>query len=89
MLTIGMYGVGVGALAGIDVTHMMHSLGHSAIGPLAKFSVAFPLAFHLIGGVRHLYWEHYPANLSPETQRQASLLVVGSSVAISSVAALL
>lgn len=89
LLTIGMYGIGIGALCGLDVTHMMYSLGHSSIAPLAKFAVAFPLVFHGVGGVRHLYWEHFPENLSPETQRQASLLVVGSSVALAGVAALL
>jgi succinate dehydrogenase (ubiquinone) cytochrome b560 subunit len=89
MLTIGMYGVGLGALGGLDVTHMMYAIGASGVAPLAKFSVAFPLAFHTIGGVRHLYWEHYPENLSPETQRQASVAVIASSVAVSAIAALL
>ena len=25
----------------------------------AKFAVAFPLAYHHLAGVRHLYWDHY------------------------------
>ena len=89
MLTIGMYGIGIGALGGLDVTHYMYALGHSGVGPLAKFTVAFPVTYHLIGGIRHLYWERFPENLSPETQRQASLAVIGSSAALSSIVALL
>ena len=88
-LTIGMYGIGLGALAGVDVVHTMAALGESGLAPLAKFTVAFPLAFHTIGGVRHLYWERLPENLSPETQRQASIIVAGSSLAVSAIAALL
>jgi len=82
-LTVGMYGIGIGALAGMDVTHMMYAIGHSGIGPLAKLLVAFPTTFHALGGVRHLYWEHYPDNLSPETQRQASIALLASSGIIS------
>lgn len=26
--------------------------------PVAKFAVAFPLTFHLLGGVRHLAWDN-------------------------------
>ena len=89
LLTLGMYGVGMGALAGVDVTHMMYALGSSGIGPLAKFAVAFPVTYHGLGGVRHLYWEHYPDNLSPETQRQASIALLASSGAISAVLAVL
>lgn len=89
LLTVGMYGIGIGALAGMDVTHAMYALGSSGIAPLAKFAVAFPLAFHTAGGVRHMYWERYPENLSPETQRQASMAVIASSVAVSAVAAVL
>lgn len=25
----------------------------------AKFAVAFPLSYHYLAGVRHLYWDHY------------------------------
>lgn len=25
----------------------------------AKFAVAFPLLYHYLGGLRHLYWDHY------------------------------
>jgi succinate dehydrogenase/fumarate reductase cytochrome b subunit len=26
--------------------------------PLAKFTIAFPLSFHLLGGIRHLAWDN-------------------------------
>jgi succinate dehydrogenase/fumarate reductase cytochrome b subunit len=50
----GVYGMGLGALAGMDVGSTMAALGDSAIGPLAKFAVAFPLSYHYIGGIRHI-----------------------------------
>jgi len=89
MLTVGAYGIGIGALGGLDVTHFMYAVGASGVAPLAKFAVAFPISFHTVGGLRHMYWERYPENLSPETQRQASLIVIGSSTALAAVAALL
>jgi len=89
ILTVGMYGVGIGALAGVDVTHLMSVLGHSSIGPLAKFLVAFPLTYHIGGGIRHLYWERFPDNLGPATQRQASIYLLGSTGVISLIVAML
>ena len=89
LLTIGMYGIGIGALGGVDVAHVMYAVGHSGIGPLAKFAVALPLTYHGLGGVRHLYWEHYPDNLSPETQRQASVALIASSTLVSAAIALM
>jgi succinate dehydrogenase (ubiquinone) cytochrome b560 subunit len=88
-LTVGMYSIGIGALAGADVASYMNALGHSGIGPLAKFIVAFPITFHTLGGVRHLYWERFPDNLSPETQRQASVALLASSTVIAAGVSLL
>jgi succinate dehydrogenase/fumarate reductase cytochrome b subunit len=50
----GIYGMGLGALAGVDVGSTMAALGDSSIGPLVKFAVAFPLSYHYLGGIRHL-----------------------------------
>lgn len=89
LLTIGMYSVGIGALLGMDTAHMMYTLGQSGLGPLIKMSVAFPLSFHLFGGLRHLYWEKSPEGLNPETQRQASIFLLGAASAVTLVSGVL
>lgn len=87
---MGMYGVGIGALAGMDVASLMTTLGNTTgIGALAKFAVAFPLIFHTVGGIRHLYWERYPEGLHQDTQKTASIIVVGVSTVLSVGAALI
>lgn len=82
-LCVGVYGIGFGALAGMDVAGAMACLGASSIGPLAKFAVAFPLSYHYLGGVRHIYWERNPAGLSPDTQRQSSIALIAATGVIS------
>lgn len=89
LLTVGMYGVGIAALGGLDAAALMATLGQSAVGPLFKFAVAFPLVFHVFGGVRHLYWEHYPEGLHQDSQKTASIILVGTSSVVSIAAALM
>ena len=89
LLTIGMYGIGIGALAGVDVAHAMYSIGASGVAPLVKMTVAFPLAYHTVAGIRHLYWERFPEGLNPESQKQASFIVIGSATTVALVAGLL
>lgn len=36
------------------------AIGSSAIGPLAKIAVSFPLIYHYLGGVRHIVWDKQP-----------------------------
>lgn len=88
LLAIGMYGIGITEILGGDAAAVFDVLGSSAIAPLAKFSVAFPLVFHTLAGIRHMYWERYPDGLNPESQRQASLALIGSSSALSFLAML-
>jgi succinate dehydrogenase cytochrome b556 subunit len=78
-LTVGVYGMGLTALAGGDVAEIASAIGNSALGPLAKMVVAFPLVYHTAGGVRHLYWERFPEGLNPASQRQASMALFGVS----------
>lgn len=57
----------------------------------AKFAVAFPLVYHYLGGVRHLYWDLYrygnqadktsPLEVSAVTASSKLLLGGGSAVA--------
>ena len=54
LLAEGIGGIGAVALVGSDPSLIMASIGQSGIGPLAKFSVAFPLIYHTLGGARDL-----------------------------------
>jgi len=48
-----MGGMGGMALVGGDPTVLAGALSASAIAPVAKFSVVFPVAYHYIAGWRH------------------------------------
>jgi succinate dehydrogenase (ubiquinone) cytochrome b560 subunit len=62
----------------------------------AKFAVSFPLVYHYLAGVRHLYWDHYhygnmtdkasPLELEKVTSSSKALLYSGA--ALSAVLAL-
>ena len=61
LLSVGCTGIAGGALVGADVPAMMSTLGDmGALGYLAKFSVAFPVSYHFLGGCRHAVWDHMP-----------------------------
>ena len=54
------------------------------IAGAAKFSLAFPLVYHYLGGVRHLAWDHFPDTmLSTIGVEKASFVLAGSSLVIS------
>lgn len=53
----------------------------------AKFSVAFPFAYHYLGGLRHLVWDNSPEMLTNVDVEKASYGLLGASVLLSSVAA--
>lgn len=61
----------------------------AVVGGVAKFTVAFPLVYHYLGGVRHLAWDKYPEMLTNVDVTKASYALVGGSVALSAVVALL
>mmetsp|Transcript_20631 Transcript_20631/g.36670 ORF Transcript_20631/g.36670 Transcript_20631/m.36670 type:complete len:154 (+) Transcript_20631:110-571(+) len=73
MLTVGVYGIGIGALVGADMPMIAAQIGSSGIGPLVKAGVAFPLTYHTLAAVRHVYWEKYPEGLNVDTQKTSSL----------------
>jgi succinate dehydrogenase (ubiquinone) cytochrome b560 subunit len=82
-LSVGIYGIALGSLAGADMAGVMSALGASAVGPLVKLGVAFPLAYHFMGATRHFYWEKNPAGLNPESQKNSSLAIFAASGVVS------
>jgi succinate dehydrogenase (ubiquinone) cytochrome b560 subunit len=61
MLSVGFGGVGLVSLKHGDVGGLIAS--YKAAYPLlvfpAKFAVAFPLAYHYLAAIRHMYWDRY------------------------------
>jgi len=56
LLSAGVVGMSTASLVGADVPMMMASLAQ--ISPvLAKFSVSFPIVYHYVAGIRHVYWD--------------------------------
>lgn len=81
VLTVGATSFAALSIVGVDVAGMMMSLGNSGIGPIFKFSVAFPLVYHYLGGLRHVYWDKKPETITTETVETLSKALFGAAVA--------
>ena len=72
------------SLVGCDVPALASCLGSvPVIGDLAKFSVAFPLVYHYMGALRHLYWDTNPEALETDQVTKLSYIFGGSAFAVS------
>ena len=74
-LTAGLYGASIYGLFGGDVIAALDAIKAGAPGIVlagAKFSVAFPLAYHWIAGLRHMYIDRNPGSLNNETIENSS-----------------
>ena len=87
--TLGVAGVGVISLFGGNPADVFQCIGNSAVGPLAKLAVSYPLVYHFLGGLRHFYWDASPDTLTSEQVEQSSKILLGSSVLLTLVVALL
>lgn len=89
MLSLGAGAVGYLALVG-DLGTAIQSF--KSTYPLlvfpAKFAVSFPLAYHTLGGLRHMYWDHFKYGNQAEknspleldaVDRSSKLLLFGGS----------
>ena len=83
MLSVGCCGVAAASLVGADVPGLMMALGNSSVGPLAKFSVSYPLIYHFLGGARHAYWDQYPEVITNASVEQSSYALIGLATAAS------
>ncbi len=83
-LPLGAFGIGAAALAGVDVAASIQSL-HTSMPlmiPVAKTLIAFPLTYHYIAGLRHLYWDSTAEGLDLKSVDASSKVVVASSVLV-------
>lgn len=87
-LSFGCAGLATAEILGGSGTalDLMQSIGGTSSGLVtagAKFSVAFPLTFHYLGALRHLYWDSKPELLTNPGVAQSSYILFGSATTLS------
>ena len=85
LLTVGMYGGGLVALAGsCDLPGAIHSFQSSApaLVPVVKAIVAWPIVYHSLAGVRHLYWDYTAKGMDLASVELSSKALIASSVVL-------
>ena len=81
---IALYGGNDALLSGLDVLK-----SNSMIHFLAKELVAFPIIYHWLGELRHLYWDATAKGLSlPQVRASSRALLIGAGVLTVAVALL-
>ena len=78
LLSAGLFGIAGASLVGADAASMMASIGGSSLGPVAKFSVAFPLTYHFGGALRHYIWDNNPDMIQNDQVRLHSIILFAS-----------
>ncbi|XP_013996552.1 succinate dehydrogenase cytochrome b560 subunit, mitochondrial [Salmo salar] len=58
----------------LDLIHSL-SIGPALLG-LAKFGIAFPLSYHTLNGIRHLFWDSGKGFTLPEVYRSGYVVIV-------------
>ena len=87
-LSVGAFGVASVELINGSGSAMMlmqdiNASTGAIVGGAAKFTVAFPLVYHYLGGVRHLAWDNSPEMLTNVDVTKASYALVGGSFLLS------
>ena len=84
-----MTGIAGISLVGADPAAILNVIGSiTVLGPLAKFSVSFPLVYHYFGALRHMYWDQTPETLEIVDVEHLSYVLLGTSVGLSAVLAI-
>lgn len=69
-MVAGFYGASMYALVGGDVIALMDAYKvavHPAVLAATKFTVGFPIAYHYLAGLRHMYVDRNPGELNSDT----------------------
>ena len=97
VLSSGWTAMGILALTG-DLPAAVDFVASSpALCALAKLGIAFPVSYHLIGGVRHLVWDHATLGnqaykksvLEKDTVPTSSSAVLGASIVMAAAMAVM
>jgi len=84
-LAVGFYGASAYALFGGDVPALLDAWKAAAPAVVlagSKFVVGFPLAYHWLAGVRHIYIDRNPGGLNNDSIEMSSRIVLGLGVAL-------
>lgn len=77
------------ALTGLSVETFVDTVQQvPMMGTIARFGVAFPLTFHLLGGIRHLVWDNAQGHEIKEVN-QTGYAILGASLLASAILALM
>jgi succinate dehydrogenase (ubiquinone) cytochrome b560 subunit len=87
IISFGCLGLGAAELVGGGGTSLFILQWIGSQGPLiaasAKFTVAFPVVYHYLGALRHLYWDAVPDSLTNDQVAKASYYLFGATTVIS------
>ena len=81
-LSVGVMGMSFVALGGgCDIPSYVESVKVSVpmVMPVLKMLVAFPLVYHTVAGVRHLYWDKTAKGLDLDSVEKSSKVVIAAS----------
>ena len=79
-----MAGVGTLAFVGADVPGVIDTVKNiPGLTPTLKFTIAFPLIYHYMGGVRHLIWDKMPHLLETSRVAPTSYGLLGTATLLS------
>lgn len=86
-LSVGCAGLGALEILGGSGTSLqvMHWIGSQGVlvAAGAKFSVAFPIVYHYLAAIRHIYWDNSPDILTNADVEKASKMLFGGSTFLS------
>lgn len=81
-LSVAIVSAGMISIAGGDVLGVVHGMktNVSLLVPVTKFCLAFPLVYHTLGGLRHLYWDKTAKGLDSAAEANtSSYILIGTS----------
>jgi succinate dehydrogenase cytochrome b556 subunit len=84
-LAVGTFSVASMAFFGsCDVASCVASFAATSpiLTPIAKFTVAFPLTYHYVAGIRHFVWDSTAKGFETAEMEQSSYVVFGVSAAM-------
>jgi succinate dehydrogenase (ubiquinone) cytochrome b560 subunit len=91
-MAVGCFGLGSVEIVGgsgsaMQLVQIIGSSG-TIVAVVAKYSVAFPITYHYLGGLRHLYWDNKPDLLTNSKVATSSYYLFLSTALIASGAAI-
>lgn len=84
-MSVGVIGMSMLALSGsCDIPAYVETVKTSAplVMPVVKTLVGFPLVYHTVAGLRHLYWDKTAKGLDLNSVELSSKAVIAGSVVI-------